>query len=146
MPSVIPSREYPEVSQVDTTDRDARVQYFLDVATCFGSLDHQVLHVTRESCIERVCSNFDRMDKTSVDDATFHYTLESAIWEMFFRHIGDEAPEFPWTLDYFPLRAKNVPNIYREWRMANELDVICSWSPSTNSSEDDNRGGIKGDA
>ncbi|KAF5967314.1 hypothetical protein FCOIX_12025 [Fusarium coicis] len=112
MPSVIPAYEYPEAFQVDTFDRDARVQYFLDVAAYFG------------------------MDEPIVNHGLFHYTLESAIWEMFFRHLGEEAPEFPWTLSHFPLRAYNVPDIYREWRMANGLDVICSWSPSTNSSED----------
>nr|RBQ86017.1 hypothetical protein FVER53263_20822 [Fusarium verticillioides] len=136
MPYVIPSYEYPEASQVDTFDRDARVQYFLDVAAYFGSLDHQVLRVTRESCIQRVCNDLDRMDEWSVDAATFHYTLESAIWEMFFRPLGEEAPEFPWTLDQFPLRAYNVPDIYRDWRRANGLDVISLWSPPTSSSED----------
>jgi len=85
MPSVIPSYEYPEASQVDTFDRDARIQYFLDVAAYFGALDHQVLHVTRESCIQRVCNNFDRMDEPIVNHGLFHYTLESAIWEMFCR-------------------------------------------------------------
>ncbi|KAF5643762.1 uncharacterized protein FTJAE_3061 [Fusarium tjaetaba] len=136
MPTVIPSYEYPEASLVDTFDRDARIQYFFDVATYFGALDHQVLQVTRESCTQRVCSDFHRMDEWIVDDATFHYTLESAIWEMFFRHLGDEAPEFPWTLDHFPLRAYNVPDIYREWRIANGLKVACSMSPSPTRSED----------
>ncbi|KAF5599978.1 hypothetical protein FPANT_2881 [Fusarium pseudoanthophilum] len=136
MPSVIPSYEYPEASQVDTFDRDARIQYFLDVATYFGSLDHQILQVIRDSCIQRVCSDFERMDEWRVDAATFHYTLEFAIWEMSFRHLGEEAPEFPWTLNQFPLRAYNVPDIYLEWRMANGLIVVCSLSTSTNSSED----------
>ncbi|PNP79506.1 hypothetical protein FNYG_07122 [Fusarium nygamai] len=130
MPSVIPSYEYPEASQVDTTDRDARLQYFFDVAIYYGTLDHRVFEVVRESCIERVCSDFERMGEYFVNDARFHYTLESAIWARFFCHLGEEAPEFPWTLDHFPRRARNVPDIYREWRIDNEL-VVMYWGPHT---------------
>ncbi|RBA18455.1 hypothetical protein FPRO05_10750 [Fusarium proliferatum] len=121
MPTVIPSHEYPEASQVDTNDPDARLQYFFDVARYFGSHNYQVFQVTKESCIQR-----------------FNYTLESAIWTRFFCHLGEEAPEIPWTLDHFPSRARSLSDIYREWRIANGLDVPCSMSPLPTGSEDGN--------
>lgn len=86
MPTVIPSHEYPEASQVDTNDPDARLQYFFDVARYFGSHNYQVFQVTKESCIQRVCSDLSRMDKYLVVDAQFNYTLESAIWTRFCRY------------------------------------------------------------
>lgn len=86
MPTVIPSHEYPEASQVDTTDPDARLQYFFDVARYFGSLDYQAFQVTKESCIQRVCSDLLRMDKYFVVDAQFNYTLESVIWTRFCKY------------------------------------------------------------
>ncbi|CZR40725.1 uncharacterized protein FPRO_10313 [Fusarium proliferatum ET1] len=138
MPTVIPSHEYPEASQVDTTDPDARLQYFFDVARYFGSLDYQVFQVTKESCIQRVCSDLSRMNMFFVVDAQFNYTLESAIWTRFFCQLGEEAPDFPWTLDHFPSRARSFSDIYREWRIANGLDVPCSMSPLPTGSEDGN--------
>ncbi|CVL00500.1 uncharacterized protein FMAN_09923 [Fusarium mangiferae] len=116
MPSVIASHEYPEAFQVDTNDAYARLQYFFDVATYFGSLDHQTFQVVKDSCIERVCNDFERM----------------------VCHLGEEAPEFPWTLDQFPRRERNLPDIYREWLIANDL-VAMYWGPhSISRSEDGN--------
>ncbi|KAL7762954.1 hypothetical protein ACKLNR_006312 [Fusarium oxysporum f. sp. zingiberi] len=55
------------------------------------------------------------------------------MWRGFFSHLGDEAPEYPWTIDNCHDNMRSFSDTYRQWRIHHALPVPVSSSASPTS-------------
>ncbi|KAF5702126.1 hypothetical protein FMUND_13621 [Fusarium mundagurra] len=130
------SRLHPDLSKINPSSAEQRLAYLFAVAACNGSFNYPVFASTKASSTEIVCANFERMDKVEVTESSFQYHLETAVWKGLFSHLGDNAPDCPWTVDDFHDDVDSFSNTYRQWRIHHALPVPISSSNGESSTED----------
>ncbi|KAG5785976.1 hypothetical protein H9Q73_000414 [Fusarium xylarioides] len=131
---------HPDLSKIDSSSAEQRLAYLFAVAACNESFNYPVFASTKASSTEVVCANFERMDKLEVSESSFQYHLETAIWKGLFSHLGDNAPDCPWTINDFHDDVESCSDTYCQWRIHHALPVPISSSDAESSNEDNAEG------
>ncbi|KAG7432481.1 hypothetical protein Forpi1262_v006900 [Fusarium oxysporum f. sp. raphani] len=84
---------------------------------------------------KQLCDELRERGVVEVGNVYFEYKVDETAWENLFRHLGDQAPPWPFP-DKTPKRddlSEDMSPSYKQWRINRNLPVDTNQEEATNS-------------
>ncbi|EWY87444.1 hypothetical protein FOYG_11644 [Fusarium oxysporum NRRL 32931] len=94
--------------------------------------DYPKFATVKEITTNVLCDHLAQAGFASVSEQSFNFEIDCFVWNQYFSHLGDEAPEGPWMPYYgsdLYQHVGRVSEVYQQWRHDQGLPFVSPHTP-----------------